>query len=158
MTAIADQIRAFADEHHLDDPRDIADKILPALPADVRDHIIRAGVAAYIRTTLNASRHDAITNALPARGRSAKVSTVRDWWARMCDSRVSVADGWKRIGDCTIDDLAYCAGERRTEAARVIAHAERYERLAAMLTEHGVHTVRELPADAAASLVEAVAS
>ncbi|MER5843247.1 hypothetical protein ABT099_23705 [Streptomyces prasinus] len=91
-----------------------------------------------------------VIKATPARpaGRSAKVAAIRESGPRWLHDRLNTgADPreWKRIGDCTFTDLMFAATQRRDQAARTSAAAERLERLAELLRSHGVDRVRDLP-------------
>jgi hypothetical protein len=86
----------------------------------------------------------------PARrpGRSAKVAAIRESGPKWLRDRLNTgADPreWKRIGDCSFTDLMFAAAQRRDQAARTSAAAERLERLAELVQAHGVDRVRDLP-------------
>lgn len=81
--------------------------------------------------------------------RSAKVAAIRAAGPKWLEERYNVgADPreWKRLGDCGFTDLMFAAGQRREQAARTSAAAERLESLAELLRTHGVDRVRDLPA------------
>lgn len=86
--------------------------------------------------------------------RSAKVAAIRAAGPKWLEERYNVgADPreWKRLGDCGFSDLMFAAGQRREQAARTSAAAERLEGLAELLRSHGVERVRDLPASVLAS-------
>lgn len=86
--------------------------------------------------------------------RSAKVAAIRASGPKWLEERYNVgADPreWKRLGDCSFSDLMFAAGQRRDQAARTSAAAERLEALADLLRAHGVERVRDLPASVLAS-------
>ncbi len=84
----------------------------------------------------------------PQVGVSAKVQGIRDHWQRALRDRINVAEGeWKFLGECTQDDLAFAAEQRREQASRLRAKAAQYDVLRNLLDEHGVKQVRDLPAD-----------
>jgi hypothetical protein len=98
----------------------------------------------------------------PARpvGRSAKVAAIRESGPRWLRDRLNTGAEpreWKRIGDCTFTDLMFAAAQRRDQAARTSAAAERLERLAELLRTHGVDRVRDLPASVLAQVGGAAA-
>lgn len=91
-----------------------------------------------------------VVKAAPGRqaARSAKVAAIREAGPRWLRDRLNTgADPreWKRIGDCTFTDLMFAAGQRRDQAARTSAAAERLEALAELVRAHGVDRVRDLP-------------
>lgn len=98
----------------------------------------------------------------PARqpGPSAKVAAIRAAGPKWLEERYNVgADPreWKRLGDCGFVDLMFAAGQRREQAARTSAAAERLEGLAELLRVHGVERVRDLPASVLAGVGGAAA-
>lgn len=81
-------------------------------------------------------------------GRSAKVAAIRESGPKWLRDRLNTgADPreWKRIGDCSFSDLMFAAAQRRDQAARTSAAAERLEALAELVRAHGVGRVRDLP-------------
>jgi hypothetical protein len=99
---------------------------------------------------------------LPARrpGRSAKVAAIRAAGPKWLNDLLRTAAdprGWKQIGDCSFSDLMFAVAERREQAARTSAAAERYERLAELVRSHGVERVRDLPASVLAQVGGAAA-
>lgn len=82
--------------------------------------------------------------------RSAKVEGIRDWWAELLASRISVGvNEMKALGECGVADLEYAEKIRRDHAEREIRHAKMYLNLRMLLDKYEVATVGELPADAA---------
>lgn len=82
-------------------------------------------------------------------GRSAKVAAIRASGPKWLADRINTCANpreWKRVGDCGFEDLMFAAGQRREIAARTLAKAERYERLAELVRKHNVKRVRDLPA------------
>lgn len=80
--------------------------------------------------------------------RSAKVAAIRASGPKWLADRINTAADpreWKRVGDCSFTDLMFAAGQRRDQAARTSAAAERFERLAELVRVHGVERVRDLP-------------
>lgn len=80
--------------------------------------------------------------------RSAKVAAIREAGPKWLRDRLNTgADPreWKRIGDCTFTDLMFAVAQRREQAARTSAAAERLEALAELVRAHGVERVRDLP-------------
>jgi hypothetical protein len=87
--------------------------------------------------------------AAPRPARSAKVAAIRAAAPKWLEDRYCVGDGdddWKFLGDCGFSDLMFAAGQRREQAARTSAVAERLEGLAELVRTHGVKRVRDLPA------------
>ncbi|MFJ9771151.1 hypothetical protein ACIRVF_07900 [Kitasatospora sp. NPDC101157] len=100
------------------------------------------------------------TAKVPQAQRSAKVAAYRAFGQQWLRERMYVSGdprGWKFMGDCTFDDLMFAAAQRRDQAARTTAVAERCERLAALLHTHGVTLVKELPADVLSGIEDVAA-
>lgn len=92
--------------------------------------------------------------------RSAKVAAIRASGPKwLADRLYTSADPreWKRVGDCSFTDLMFAATQRRDQAARTSAAAERLESLAELVRAHGVERVRDLPASVLAEVGGAAA-
>lgn len=88
-------------------------------------------------------------------GRSAKVAAIRASGPKWLADRIHTSADpreWKRVGDCSFADLMFAAGQRREQAARTSAAAERLEVLAGLVRKHGVKRVRDLPASVLAEV------
>ncbi|GAA2107659.1 hypothetical protein [Streptomyces synnematoformans] len=91
-------------------------------------------------------------------GRSPMVARIRDWWRTQLEDLYEGENGLKKLGDFTVTDLKYASELRRAQARHNLARAEVLERLAELLTEHGVATVRELPAGVLADILSGEAA
>lgn len=80
--------------------------------------------------------------------RSAKVAAIRaaapKWLSERLNTGTEPGD-YKRIGDCTFEDLMFAVEQRREQVVRTAAAADWYERLAELVRTHGVELVRDLP-------------
>jgi hypothetical protein len=76
---------------------------------------------------------------------SPKLEARRSWWADMLAVEVDVANGRKLLGDCTITDVQFCVKDRQLGIERISDQIANLERLIALMGEHKVTTVRELP-------------
>jgi hypothetical protein len=124
------------------DPADYADALRQALPYLVRRDFRRYNEPWTVHS-MPADEQPAASTPTPPRA-SSKRARIREAWLA---DRVRVLDGYKRIGDCTIDDLEHAASERRKHAEATLARAEQLDALIALMREHRATTVRELPAD-----------
>lgn len=162
MTADAYDIRAAIREvvetSDLTDPGEIAMKVA----GDVPQKALRSALAVALRAMVRIELHSYTSwrrpepepsrTGQPTQTRSAKVAAVRAW-ARVLRKPVAVSENvWKAFGECTAEDLDFLAADRRENAAQSIAAAERFEKYAAALDEHGAATVADLPDDAIASI------
>ncbi|HZB31265.1 MAG TPA: hypothetical protein VE465_13960 [Streptosporangiaceae bacterium] len=159
---LRDLVRDVTASSPATDPGSLADEVARRIPAEHRDVALRAMLRGYVREFIT---QDRMTHTdPPARapkptngGRSWKRDGIRDAWRKRLQDRLHVAadaSAWKFLGDCGYDDLTFAALERRTAAERTLSKAEEYEALADLLKEHGVETVRELPAEVLASRLD----
>lgn len=141
------RVRELQASTELSDPRDIADRIIADLTPHERTFALAEALPPYVRECLGASRMHA---RMPAPSSSAKVGAIRAWGERLLALSVDVSgEGgeWKRLADCTRDELLVVASYRRKQAERNVATAVQYEKLAARLDEADVATVADLTAD-----------
>lgn len=148
------------------------------LAADVASpspHVLAALVAARVPDEL---LREALTQTLPSfvtgmvtnerrdhypelreavRGRDRKL-LAGAWWQRALAQPMPVYDesgAWKRLGDCTRDDLLEAVRVRREQAERLLDTAGTWEAYADLLAECGAERVRDLPVDAVRRLAPA---
>lgn len=153
------EIRALAE--HEPDPARITDKILTSLTANEALVVAQVTLVEYVRrliahaTVQPPAAHESQTSRdyVSRDGRrspSAATAAIRDWLAAELARAMNVAtDGreWKFLGKCDRDDCLVLAGNRHRKAAEVTAEAERFERVAEALEEHGVELIEDLPRD-----------
>lgn len=144
------------------DPREIAAEVLASISdADLRD-CLEDALPMYVSRYLTRGRGGVPTpekleeDLKPvAPVRSAKVGAIRDHWAKFLDERVQVNGNWKKVADCTVQDVQALARERREVAAKNVAHAKRFEKLAEDMQAQGAATVAEFKPRADAGLLAA---
>ena len=159
---LQDLIRQTEEATGLVNPHDIAAKTLVAIDdADLRD-ALSLTLPAYVRRLVTTQRrpcdlgHE--SEEPPRRqqpARSAKVTAVRSWHARVLAQAVDVSGyhgQWKRLAECTRDELLAVAAHRRGLAAANVATAERYEALARRMQVDDARTVGELSHAALAAI------
>lgn len=132
------------------DPREIAAEVLASIPDDDLRECLGDALGTYMRWHITKSRGGVPTpekleeDLKPvAPVRSAKVEAIRDHWAKFLDERVQVNGNWKKVADCTVLDVQALARERREVAAKNVAHAKRFEKLAEDMQAQGAATVAE---------------
>jgi hypothetical protein len=80
--------------------------------------------------------------------RSAKVARGREFWRQILESLYHVGGlVRKQYGDCGTEDLEFIVAERLEIAARNTSEADRHKRVRALVAEHKVSRVRDLPPD-----------
>lgn len=132
------------------DPREIAAEVLASIPdVDLRECLGDA-LGTYMQWHITKSRRgipapekleEDLKPVAPVR--SAKVNAIRDHWAKFLEERVQVNGNWKKVADCTVLDVQALARERHEIAAKNVAHARRFEKLAEDMQAQGAATVAE---------------
>lgn len=143
--------------HGSPDPRAVATRVIEKLSAEEYRAALEIALPSYVRVVNNAHRSPSVGNP----SRSAKVGAIRAWHERMLLAEVDPSgsgNDWKRLGDCTRDDVLALAAHRRKIADENRAAAQRYERLASEMNELGVEHVSDLSASVLSSVLDEVAA
>lgn len=153
-------VKQVLDTSGLNSPAEIAAKVAEDVPAHALRACLRLTLAAYAAQIIREDRNYAAPNfQTPAShgtpgaqgdraGGRPWGARYRDHWQRALRGPVNVGDKqWKQLGDCGYADLEFLAAERVKNAERNAAAARYYNGLRALLTEHDVATVRDLPAE-----------
>ncbi len=67
--------------------------------------------------------------------RSTRVAAVKNDWLRQLQTPLYVGSEWKRLAECTSEDLLLVAGDLRKAAESNLTKAAYYENLAALVPE-----------------------
>lgn len=143
------------------DPAIIAIEVLNRIPRVHYRAALEQALPSLVNQVISRQRHN-IPAATFTAGASAatgvrvaeraapswKVIGIRETWQRLLRDRINVGpepSEWKFLSDCTVPDLHYAADVRDEHARRNAARAAQYRQLAALLVEHGVDTVGNLP-------------
>lgn len=130
------------------DPGRIADMVLAQIPPRQTRTALAQALRLFVRQVISETRTARNEPTVTPISRSAKVAAIREGWQRRLDDRVHGAEGsWKKLRDCTYDDLLSAATERRQMAERNNAWARQYDAWARLLTEHDAETFGDLPAE-----------
>ena len=129
-------------ETSLSDPREVAVEVASRLRGPSLRAALLEALAVYVRVTFGRDRM--LSQDSPA-GASSKVAAVASDWARQVLTPVAVDGVWKRLGECTADDLRAIAASLRSMADQTLSKAEWYEDLASALPAGAV--VADLDAD-----------
>lgn len=126
-------------------PREVAEGVSShILDEDVRPYLVDA-LTWMARTVMGNQRSGAVDAVRRGRSVSRRTEAVRDYWQNMLDSSVSVGDGeWKRLRDCTADDLRSVIQRRYDHIRAVRGQIDYYETLLKRMDDEGVVTVGEL--------------
>jgi hypothetical protein len=155
--SLQDLIREVCGDSSAPDPATLAKEVEQRIEEDQRADALSQALPILVQHAISRSRSGfTIPPGGPctgdahgitaAGGPSRKVAAIREAWQRVLLDRISTGpNDWKHLGDCTAADLAYAEALRRAHAEANIAAADRLAELQALLRQHGVATVRELP-------------
>ncbi|HEY6110034.1 MAG TPA: hypothetical protein VIV56_14140 [Gemmatimonadales bacterium] len=136
-------VRAVMDETDLTAPEEVAAKVAGDVPAKSLRPVLAFVLRDYVRIQFGVERMSNHLHPLPTR--SAKVEAYREYAARWLRERVHVGNSeYKLLGDCTLDNVRYLEAERRENAARSLAVAERFAQLAEVMARHKARRVADL--------------
>jgi hypothetical protein len=141
-------VREVAAEHPGSPPSEVA-RFVAKLTADehLRDFYAEA-MTGYVAEVLGQHRRDSMDKALnknhAGSNKSPKLEARRKHFEQMMSERVKGRDGWKLVGDCTIDDLRYCIQERITQIQRTQHQISNYELLINLMQQYNVTVAKQL--------------
>lgn len=160
--SIADLIRAVLDETCATTPTEIACEVLArvtdpraalaeCLPTFVQVSLSRSRMLSPLDDPQTADRghFEGETHALPAPVGYSRATRIRLSWEDRLNTPLRVGEVWKRLADCTADDLRVVAESLRGRAAKSLAKADWYDGLAAKLAKGA--TVADLTAEQVAA-------
>lgn len=125
------------------DPREIAADVLGRIPDEALRECLETALVCYVSNKITGSRKGVPTEPSKPAAASKKVASIRSNWAAFLAERVQVDGVWKTIAECTADDVEALAANRREVAARNLAHAKNFERLAVSMRAQGAATVAD---------------
>lgn len=147
--SLRDAVFNVLDTSDLTDFAEIAAKVAENVPAKELRTALGECLVSYVRMTCSQRRMaNPILHTGQQSARSPKVAAIRDAHAAWLRELIAVDGGQKFLGECTYMDLMFAAEKRRKHAAETAAQARRFEEIAALLQEHAVETVAELPPSA----------
>lgn len=135
---LAEIVTRIARETQTADPKELAEKVIAAIPDEDRDAAFHEAMIAFVMSRVTRDRRG-----VPQPGVSKKVAAVRTAWARFLMEPVQINGQWKQVGDCTAAEVDILAAQRREVARKNLEHARRFEALAKDMREKNVATVRD---------------
>jgi len=140
------------------DPAAATAAVLAQMSEADRADALALTLPAYVATRRATARPQAEANQFPASNDrpprpaaprpSAKVAAIRDAWAARIERDEYWVDGRRiALADLTREQVLTVAASNRELAAKVEASADRLERVAAAMAEHGARTVADLPSE-----------
>ena len=158
-------MRQIIESSAADTPEELADEVITAIPevhyreallALLRGAIVRTMAAmrsalpsATDKATQAVVDHANGTKSEPHKNsaNSAKVASIRTWASRLSIRIFTNENSWKRLADCTFDDLVAAATLRQQQATAMVQRAEEFEAFAALVKEYEVDSFGALPED-----------
>lgn len=147
------RIRQIVENSETADPKVIADEVLASISTEEAVAALTECLPEYVRVVVQSDgRRRAPAAGL---GRSWKTEAAKAYAQKILRQRVDVSGvgvGWKFLAECTSDDLDAVASNRRKQADELVSTAAWFEKIAALLDEHSVETVKDLPEAVLSSL------
>lgn len=158
------------------DPRVLAEKIVAQIPGRDLRSVLMLLMPRFVddRRRLNLSRNP-IVGGHPEKGnwsgkkdtaqqaarlrsaRSHKSALIRESFQRWLDDNININGAYKRLGDCTYDDLMAAAELRSTQSRALAKKADDYRHVAHEVKKANVAIVDELPTKILRELAERAA-
>lgn len=150
---VLSEIRAELDRSGEPDPTVIARRVAMCLSAEDTQALVFQALRTSVRVEIRSRRNRGATH--DGQGDAAGHGPSRwERFASILDGREFVDGQWKRVADCTADDLDWLADDREKKSAELAGAAARYRGFAAEVRAAGVATFGDLP-DAADRAVAA---
>lgn len=140
-------------------PRDVAERVIQALPKSRYEEALRESLWLLVRNTSARSHctNDPQAGSAPGRPHAEASAHVGAMgaarWSAWIRERVSVGAGiYKFLGDCDRADVEHLATVRREHAKANAEAADRFDHLADLMRRHRASVVADLPAAAIAEV------
>lgn len=137
------------------DPKTVASQVLADLTPEQYEAALVEVLPSYVRLVFSRRRMltPEVADVLPKTAGSSKVAAVRrdaqSRYVRMLETPIPVESGWKRLADCTRDEVLSYADALHEQAEATEAKALWYERLAGRLSDG--QRVADLPEEVLAA-------
>ncbi len=143
LRALVEEIR---DETQIADPGELAPLVLKRIPRVHYRAAMKQMIHDFVRRVVKGPSGPTTVRTDSIDASSVPGESWRRRAARILD-RSECIDGaaWKRLGDCTADDLRAAAAYKRSKARLILAAADRVETAAKEMDRLGVTHVRDLP-------------
>lgn len=140
-------VRAVLDDTDLTSPDEVTDKVIGSIPAEAVEDVLWMLLRDWIHIEFSRLRRKAPEPIQSGRSNgSAKVRAIRDAAPGWLRDRVWIGDGaYALVSDCTYENLQFLRADREQSAARHLASADAFGRLADLVKKHKVGRVGDLP-------------
>jgi len=153
MTELRELIRKVSSQYPNASSGELARHVAKLTPADVLLEYYEEALRPQVAEVLRLDRNEAITNALsdsphplPQQPRrSKKVAGIANWWAKMLEQIIPLADGPKKLGDATVEDLNFAIDRRKAQIEQDKIKVAEFEQLRDWMLTHNATTLREAP-------------
>jgi hypothetical protein len=113
-------IREAAAEHPDAQPTDLARFVVKKTSDYDMAEFYEQALCALIPNVLRHERNAAVDHVIRREPNpSAKLEGIRSYWGDLLQSQIVTADGWKPMGDCTVDDFNYAIDMRAAKIAEI---------------------------------------
>jgi hypothetical protein len=140
-------IAGVRESHPTLGPDELTKQVLIDLPATDKEEAFQQCLRQVVSNCITST-----SDRFQAPVRQPERDSTRSWKTRVARSwKIKLEDGfwgpngWIKFGDCTIVDLTFAAELRRRDAAALEVSAANLEGWSALLVQHGVDHIRDLP-------------
>ena len=151
--SLRSRIKQIVEQSTTADPKVIADEVLDSITTSEAAFALAECLPDFVRIVVNLEGRRRSPSAGP--GKSWKTEAAKAYAQKLLRQRVDVSGkgiGWKFLAECTSGELDAVAAHRRQQADDLVSTAAWFEKIAALLDEHSVETVKELPEAVLSSL------
>lgn len=151
-------IKEVAEQQSAKDPHDLAKRVAKAVPMRLLREFLAVAIVGHCRHHFSSKRNNEIDGVLDGIDEIDDVDEVDDvqpstrasrcaaWWADLMDAQESFNDGgWKRLGDCTVDDLRLSIKQKEANMAYIQVRVDFRKNLVSLMLEHDAAQVDDLP-------------
>lgn len=147
LISLRDLIRKVAADHPGESPTLIAHYVAKKTPHALIEEFYTQALRGVVNEVLGYSRRSSMDRALSGAAAapvSAKLAERRRYFSSMMEESVRGREGWKLLGDCTIDDLKFCIEDRLALIDRTQGQIDYYSRIICLMEQHRVGVARDL--------------
>ncbi len=139
-------VREVIADHPGANPTELAGYVAKLTPQQQILDFYAEALHGYVAEIVGFDRRSSMDKALGrnVKNRSAKLVNRRLHFAAMMTESVRAAEGWKQVGDCTIDDLRFCIQERVVTIERTQRQISNFEQLVDLMKQHEVRVAKDL--------------
>lgn len=147
-------VRAILDETDLTSPEEVTDKVIGTIPKEAVQSVLWMLLRDWVHVEFSRQRMKSVANNFngtrpgpaPSSSGSAKVRAIRDAAPKWLRDRIWMGGvSYGLMADLTYDNLQFLQADREQSAARHLASADAFARLAVLVKKYKVARVGDLP-------------